>query len=129
MTPIEQIKERLKKYPHLKFEESSDHIKVLPTNSSGFSVTLYFEKNEITVFYGDSWHEHFQNETEALNCFAFGLSKECRLKVFSRGNIEYKWVLEHFRQGQWIEDSTSGSLFFPFWLPKKVEFLQNNVIA
>lgn len=83
MTAIETIKEKLKKYPHITFEETENYISVLPTSDKGFTVSLEISRDVFKVFY-NGWHEDFEDEKDALNCFAFGLSNECRLKEFRR---------------------------------------------
>ena len=59
---------------------------VLPTSNHGFSVGLDVSQSHCTVSF-NGWHEDFQKEDEALDCFAFGLSDECRLKECRRGNF------------------------------------------
>ena len=125
---IEQIKERLRKYPHVRYEAAGSSISVLPTSSDGFTVGLYVNRGQYTVSF-NGWHEDFGNEAEALDCFAFGLSDECRLKECRRGNFAYRWTVESKQNGNWVADSETGLFFFPFWKPKKVCYLQNNLIA
>lgn len=48
------------------------------------------KKNLPKAVYFNSWHEEFDDEDEALNCSAFGLSSECRLKEFNRNGEPYK---------------------------------------
>ena len=76
----------------------------------------------------DGWHEDFLVEEEALNCLAFGLSDECRLKVIKYGNIDCSWILESKENGQWIEDSETGRILKPFWKKKSIEYRQNKLI-
>lgn len=125
---IEQIKERLRKYPHVKYEVGATSISVLPTSNDGFTVGLYVSKTHYTISF-NGWHEDFQKEDQALDCFAFGLSNECRLKECRRGNFAYRWTVESRQNGNWLADSETGLLLFPFWRPKKVCYLQNNVLA
>jgi hypothetical protein len=126
---IEQIKERLRKYPHVRYEAaSSSSISVLPASNDGFTVGLDVSQSQYTVSF-NSWHEDFQTEDEALDCFAFGLSDECRLKECRRGNFAYRWTVESKQDGNWVADSETGLFLFPFWKPKKVCYLQNNLIA
>ena len=125
---IEQIKERLRKYPHVTYEADAFSVRVLPTSNDGFTVSLDINQNEYSVSF-NSWHENFQKEDEALDCFAFGLSDECRLKEFRRGNFAYRWTVESRQNGSWVADSETGLFLFPFWKPKKVCYLQNNLIA
>jgi hypothetical protein len=128
MNLIEEITAKLQKYPHAKFESSSSSISVFPTSEAGFTVGLTVNQDSYTVSF-DSWHEDFQDKEEALNCFAFGLSSDCRLKEYRRGNFTYKWTVESKERGKWVEDSTTGLFFFPFWMRKEIRYLQNNLIG
>jgi hypothetical protein len=74
------------------------------------------------------WHEEFQDEQEAIDCFGFGLSERCRLKVLQRGRMSYKWVVQSRTDQGWTSDSETGLIFFPFWLPKRERHLQNHVV-
>ena len=125
---IEQIKERLLKYPHVRYEADASSISVLPTSNDGFTVGLEVNRSQYTVAF-NGWHEVFEKEDEALECFAFGLSDECRLKECRRGNFAYRWTVESLENGNWVEDSETGLFISPFWKPKKVWYLQNKLIA
>jgi hypothetical protein len=127
MSAIEIIKEKLVKHPELNYKIDTGSITVMPVSSSGFEVMLYDHDNKFTVYF-DGWHEHFDNENEALEAFSFGLSNQCRLKVILYGNKGYKWTVESKDGTEWVSDSETGLLFFPFWKKKSVEYKQNNVI-
>jgi hypothetical protein len=71
-------------------------ISVLPSADNGFTVTLRVSGEGYTVFF-DGWHEDFNDQEEALNCFAFGLADECRLKESRRGGFAYKWDGRNYR--------------------------------
>ena len=124
---IEQIKERLRKYPQVRYEADASSITVLPTSNDGFTVGLDVHQGRYTVSF-NGWHEDFGKEDEALECFAFGLSDECRLKECRRGNFAYRWTVESTQAGNWVADSETGLFLFPFWKPKRVCYLQNNLI-
>jgi hypothetical protein len=128
MSLIEEIKAKLQKYPHAKFESDGNSISVFPTSNDGFTVSLTVNQDSYTVSF-DGWHEDFQDNEEALNCFAFGLSSDCRLKEYRRGNFAYKWIVESKENDGWVEDSTTGLFLFPFWMRKEVRYLQNNLIS
>ena len=128
MNVIDEIKAKLNKYPHAKFESNSSSVSVFPTSADGFTVGLTVNQDSYTVSF-DGWHEDFQDEEEALNCFAFGLSSACRLKEYRRGNFAYKWTVESKENGKWVEDGTTGLFLFPFWIRKEVRYLQNNLIG
>lgn len=128
MDTIEKIKERLRDYPDVRYEVGSSSISVLPASNDGFNVGLEVTQNHYTISF-NGWHEDFKTEDEALDCFAFGLSAECRLKECRRGNFAYRWTVESRKNGNWVADSETGLFLFPFWGPKEVRYLQNNIIT
>ena len=128
MDAIEQIKERLRKYPNVRYEVGAYSISVLPTSNDGFTVGLEVIQSRYTVSF-NGWHEDFQEEEEALDCFAFGLSEECRLKECRRGSFAYRWTVESRQNGKWVADSETGLFLFPFWTKKDIRYLQNNLIT
>ncbi len=127
MSAIEIIKEKLKKYPQLNYQIEGNKITIEPVSSSGFTVWLIENNPGFTVGF-DGWHEEFDNEDEAVDCFGFGLSDECRLKVVKRGNKPYSWTVQSWSGIDWDNDSTTGLIFIPFWRKKKVEYLSNKII-
>lgn len=66
---------------------------------------------------------------DALSCFAFGLSDECRLRVLSRGSCDYRWILQQQVHGLWHDESETGLVFYPFWRRSRERFLQNGIIT
>jgi hypothetical protein len=128
MRTIEKIKAKLEKYPHLKYKVEGDSLTIDPPTGSGFSVWFRVYNRGFTVGF-DGWHEEFENEEEALNALAFGLSNQYRLKVIKRGNTDCKWVLEAKDGEEWKEDSITGRIFIPFWKKTSIEYRQNNIIG
>ncbi|MEX2247412.1 MAG: hypothetical protein WEC75_12090 [Dehalococcoidia bacterium] len=128
MDVIREVQERIAKYPQAQVRRSLTHIEILPVAADGFSVSLRVAADRFGVSY-EGWHEDFDDPTEALDCLAFGLSDACRLKVCSRGGFDYKWTLESRESGDWVEDSTTGLLLFPFWRSARVRYLQNRLIS
>jgi hypothetical protein len=128
MNPIEEIKARLREYPKVKYETTASSITVLRASDDGFNVTLDMAPGGYTVSF-NGWHEDFEDASEALDCFAFGLSDECRLKEYRRGNSAYRWAVESKQNGQWVTDSETGLFIFPFWKRGGVVYLQNNLIS
>ena len=128
MNLIDDIKTRLSRYPHIRYESDASSITVFPHSPDGFAVTLLVNHGNLYTISFEGWHEDFEGE-EALNVFAFGLSYECRLKEYRRGNFAYKWTVEYLDdEGQWKEESTTGLLLFPFWKRSTVRYLQNNLL-
>jgi hypothetical protein len=126
MSVISLIVQKLKMYPELDFVKDKSSISVTP--SGGFTVWLTENDNNITVGF-NGWHEEFTEQEEALDYFAFGLGSECRLKVYSRGTTEYKWVVQMLNDKKWFDGHETSLLFFPFWRKKQITYLQNGVIG
>lgn len=127
-TTIKKIIDKLKKYPEAEYNLTDNSIVIKPKNDSGFPVTLTSNGyNHYTVSF-DFWHEEFTKEEDALNCFVFGLSQECRLKLTKRGNKPYKWTVEFKDSETWKEDSTTGLFNLTLWRRKTIEYLQNDFI-
>ena len=127
MDVLNKRKIKRTKYPHIQFRENEDSIEILPELSEGFRVELKRNKNGYTVYF-DGWHESFENQDEAIDCVGFGLSNSCRLQITMRGSQHHKWVLESNRDGEWVQDSQTGLLFYPFWRQKSIVYKQNQLI-
>ena len=127
MSAIEKIKEKLQKHPEVKYKADAYNISVPPRNDHGFRVTFSMSGRRFTVSF-NGWHEEFDDEEEAVNCFGLGLSDRTRLKVCSGGRFEYRWAVEKKEDDTWVGVSETGLLFFPFWLKRRVFYLQNDWI-
>ncbi len=129
MTVIEKIENKLRKYPSARYLRVGETITVEATGEDGFSVWLTEKNPGYTVGY-DGWHDEFEDEEDALEAFAFGLSDDCRLKVVRRGKSDCAWTVEGKNEdGNWIGDSTTGLLITPFWRKKSIAYLQNRLIT
>ena len=127
MDAFEMVRRKLQKYPSVRFEQTADSIRIFPPEPNGFAAALYRVENTFTVHF-EGWHEEFTDAEEALDCLAFGLSDDCRLKVESRGGVAYRWTAEYRTDDGWVEESTTGLVFCPFWRRREVRFLQNSLI-
>ncbi len=125
MNAIDQIKERLKKHPRIRFLATEMSITIPPKSEDGFEVSFHVKGNEYTVYF-EGWHDHFGSLHEAINCFGFGLSPECRIKVDIRGEHPYRWTCEVLQDGQWVKSGTTGLMFYPLWRRHRVKYLRNN---
>lgn len=126
MDTFEKIKTKTAKYPGLLCKVEGNTLSISPKTATGFTVRITVNDPGFTVSY-DGWHEEFEHEDDALNCFAFGLSDACRLKVVKRGKTDCIWIVESKNGTEWQEDSRTGLVFFPFWKKKSVEYRQNTV--
>jgi hypothetical protein len=127
MNPIAEIKERLAKYPDLRYRATADEIVVLAPSENGFDVALASENTEYVVSWG-GWHDHFDDPAEALEWFARGLADEFRLRLEYRGRRAWRFVVEQKNETTWQPIRESGALFFPFWLKRRIEYRQNNIM-
>lgn len=129
MTAIEKIVTKLQRHPSVQYSVAGCTLTVEPLTEDGFSVWLHEQPPAYTVGF-DGWHEHFQDEAEALAAFAFGLSDACRLQVMQRGRMDCAWTVEsQDEHGEWKVDSTTGLLFTPFWRRRRVVYRQNHLIT
>jgi len=127
MTVIETLKSKLLDEHAIRYEEIGNIISVGPKSAEGFAVRLEDLNREYLVGFGN-WQELFQNETEALDWFGFGLSDQCQLKVRSCGAWEYRWTVQRLTDGAWQDVSRAGSFFFPFWRARNERIFQNRWI-
>ena len=130
MCLIEKIKKRLKDFPQLKYEETSDKIHVYPENENGFEVGLFDEGEDGYYVYYGGWHEDFtKDDTDnAIGCFLWGLTDKIRLKVKSRNGFQYHWTVQRFEKGIWVSYNYVGLFWFPFWRKRVVKYFQNHLI-
>ena len=127
MSAIDQIKEKLKKYSELNYQLEGNTLSITPLDTNGFRVWLAEDDACYTVGF-DGWHEEFECESDALDCFAFGLSDQCRLKIVRRGDMACSWTVESKENNEWKMDSRTGLIFVPFWRKKSIEYRYNSVI-
>jgi hypothetical protein len=122
---IAEIEVKLQKYSDVSYESTQDSITVHAQEEDGFAVACHVDdESRFTVSF-DGWHETFRTPVEALNCFAFGLSGECRLVVELRGQVATKWIVQSKRDGSWVTDSEVGLILIPFWRRKRIVYRQN----
>jgi hypothetical protein len=124
---IPRIEEKLRSYPHVTYETAHNYLEIPPQSHTGFRVWIQERPDGCTVGF-EGWHEEFSDREEALNCFAFGLSDACLLRIFTRGKVDYKWIVLHRRNGEWAVDSETGLFFFPFWRRRIQRDLHNDII-
>jgi len=111
-----------------KYMIEDDAITVFPASTEGFEVSLHDNQNYYLVNFG-GWREVFKSEKEAVDYFAFGLSSNCRLKVYYRGEEPYRWIVEAKNGKQWKKTNKLRRFVYPFWRKQKVVYLQNRLLA
>jgi hypothetical protein len=125
---LRRLRTAIDEQRQMRLEVSRCFARVPPGRRDGFEVSMQIRGSGAYNVYFNGWHEGFRDADEAIKCFLFGLSRRCRLKVFRRGSTEYKWTVQYQRDGEWVDDSTTGLLFFPFWRRRDVVFLQNALL-
>ena len=122
MDVFAELKRRVARHPELRVDEREDALEVFPAGDDTFPVALLRDGERYLVHFA-GWHEGFDSAREALDCVSYGLFGACRLRVWVRGDTAHRWALEEERNGQWVEHSRKGRLWFPFWRPEHIRVL------
>ncbi|MBI3476413.1 MAG: hypothetical protein HY010_11825 [Acidobacteria bacterium] len=124
---FEDLLEKLKKCDQVPYETGQHFIRIPPTSSAGFSIVIeWIWDTHFTVFL-DGWHQDFDTYQEAVRCFALAVSGHYRLKTRSKGGFRFRWTVEYWDGSDWVEDSTTTDLFYPFWKPTSTNYLRNDL--
>lgn len=110
------------------FEATDDTIAVPPATDVGFAVRLQMVHARQYVVSFDGWRHTFDRAEDALDCFEYGLSDSCRLRVTLRGDRPVRWNVEKREFGMWVpglHPTSTPSL--AFWRPQRTEYRQNQV--
>ena len=126
MDTIEKLIDFLRQYPFIKYQHRQDAIRVFPSSEKGFEVALLVRPDESYTVCFEFWHTEFTDEEMAMHAFKNGLSDAFRLRVSSRGGVDYKWSIEFREAGEWIGGSTVFIFRYPFWKKKMTRYLQND---
>ncbi len=125
---IEQLASLLSRHKVTPYRAEGSSISVPPASPDGFCVTFEAHPpNEYWVWF-EGWHEVFSDPEEAIRCFMFGLSEDCRLVEERRGTSPYRWTVQKKEGNDWATISVTGLLVFPFWKRKSVRYLHNHWI-
>ncbi len=134
MNPHEEILSFLEDRSDIQIDESSDSITVLSPDFSGFDVHFREWETVYEISFGE-WHEYLPKTKKgakiALGLFKFGLSDSCRLKIYRKGNVDFKCELEYKDQdlGHWNSVATQSAIFYPFWEKEQIYCLHNSFIT
>ena len=127
VTLVARIQEMLRRFPHVTYHASARHLEIPAQTRCGFKVWIQQHSRSYVVGF-ERWREQFANVDAAQNCFLFGLSRACRLRVLSCGGVDYKWQVQRQFEGRWITASEIGMVLIPFWCKRSERVLQNNII-
>jgi hypothetical protein len=76
-----------------------------------------------------SWHMEFADERSAIGTFLGGLSEAYRLRVSSRGNVDYRWMIQYREGDGRINGSTVGIFRYPFWEKEENQIPSKQLIS
>ncbi len=134
---IEQVREKLSKYPEARIEYDASSITVFPSSPDGFAVRLTVRGcgagEHYTIWYNGSHEEVAHYPKAAIDLFAFGLSTGCRLREYSRAGRAYRWIVEAWspQRRRWEADwDVVRWILAPllFWRRPTIRYLQNRLI-
>jgi hypothetical protein len=126
---LEQLVDKFSNRPGLKTEHTGNTFAILPSGPNGYKLWIREEKNRRFTVGFDRWQETFGDATQALACFALGLSKDCRLKVYSRLGARYHWIVQQYVGGLWVDGPTHKEAIVSLWPFRKTEYLQNDFLS
>jgi hypothetical protein len=133
-TIVEEVRERIARYPHAEIQHDETSIIYYPSNDDGFIVRLLVQAEDdrecYSVYYGGCRQEELDRKGSGVT-FGLGLSNGCRLREFSRDSETYHWItdIEGYRGWRpYWEDWRLCPAFWRFWRRAKVQVLQNKLI-
>ena len=125
---LEQLIDKFSNRPGLKTDLTGNTFSIIPSELGGFKLWIREDKGRKFTVGFDQWQETFNDATQALACFALGLSKDCRLKVASRLGARYQWTVQQYVGGLWVDGSVHLEKIDSIWPFRKIEYLQNDFL-
>jgi hypothetical protein len=125
---IDRAARTLRRIDGVAFTASEEEIAVLPASADGFVVRMWMvHDREYHVAY-DRWEHVFDRAEDAYDCFEYGLSDSCRLRITLRGDAPVAWHVEKREYGMWAPGHRPlRRRLVPFWRPARVVYRQNRV--
>jgi hypothetical protein len=124
---IDRAVKRLRSLPGITFHATANSLVVPPVASDGFPVALRVLGPRSFLVSYDGWSETFRRAEDAYDCFEFGLSDSCRLRVTLRGETAVAWQIEKREYGLWVPGRVVRRRLVPFWRRRRIERRQNRV--
>ena len=111
------------------FDADGTRIIVLAADLAGFDVSLHALDSRKFIVRYEGWYETFSRAEDAYDCFEYGLSDSCRLRITLRGARPVAWQIEKREYGLWTPGRIVRRRFAPFWRRARVERRQNRVFV
>ena len=109
------------------FDADSSRIVVSAEEPSGFDVTLRVIGPRTFVVSYEGWFQTFDRAEDAYDCFEYGLSDSCALRITFRGPTAVAWQIEKREYGVWMLGRRVRHRLVPFWKRRRLERRQNHV--
>jgi hypothetical protein len=110
------------------FNATDDAVTVPAAFDDGFAVGLRMVHDREFVVSYDRWRHTFDRAEDAYDCFEFGLSDSCRLRIAIRGDVPVSWHVEKREYGMWTPAHHHVKrVSLAFWRARRVEYRQNRV--
>ena len=127
-TVIDRAAKMLRAIDGVRFEATKNTIVVPAATDEGFVVRLRMEHDRRFVVEFDAWQHTFDRAEDAYDCFEYGLSDSCRLKVTYRGDAPIAWDAEKREYGLWVPGHHPlKRLSLTFWRPTRIVYRQNQL--
>lgn len=111
------------------FDADAKRVTVRASDANGFDVSLrVVEPRRFVVSY-EGWFETFGRAEDAYDCFEYGLSDSCRLRMTFRGETPVAWQIEKRDYGVWMPGRVVRRRLAPFWRRARIERRQNRVFT
>jgi len=111
------------------YTATASTITVRPSEPDGFDVTMVVEHARAFVVSYERWEHRFDRAEDAYDCFEFGLSDSCRLRVTYQGDDAVAWHVEKREYGMWTPASHSARQWsLKFWKPRRLVYRQNRFL-
>jgi hypothetical protein len=125
---LDEILKILQQYPQAKYECGDNFVRIPPCSTEGFEVAVeQVWENHFMVSLG-RWRQDFYTAQEAVECFLFGLTNRCRLKVESKNSVPFRWTVEQWSDPSWSERSTCATWSYRFLTPPTTAYYQNDLL-
>jgi hypothetical protein len=109
------------------FDADATRIVVVAEEPSGFDVTLRVIGPRKFVVSYEGWFQAFDRAEDAYDCFEYGLSDSCGLRITFRGRMPVAWQIEKREYGVWMPGRSVRRRVMPFWRAARIERRQNRV--
>ena len=127
---IARAKKALDAVGGVAYDTDEDRIAVAAAERDGFAVSLRaLGDRRFVVQYGEGWVHAFDRAEDACECFEFGLSDSCRLRVTLRGETPVAWQVQKREFGLWVPGRRRRAWRVPFWRRARIVHRQNHVFS